>query len=74
MSRNAILPLPFATEELIEIVDCKSQIHLHYLSEGRLAQLLNGIGISYRTRSHGLDNAGRPDPPWNNSQFALGVE
>jgi hypothetical protein len=67
------LPLPFATEELVQLVDCHGPIHLHYLDENACVtlewdqQLLPDALLW-------ISNGGRAYPPWSGRHFALGVE
>ncbi|MBS1154297.1 MAG: hypothetical protein H6R07_221 [Proteobacteria bacterium] len=67
------LPLPFATEELLQLKDCKGPFILRY--PGMHAEL----ALEWDTHvlpdvMLWISNGGRAYPPWNGRHFALGIE
>jgi hypothetical protein len=67
------LPLPLQTEELLQLIDCRPPVVLHYRAEdARIglwwdqAQLPDAMLW--------ISNGGRDKQPWNNRHYALGVE
>ncbi|HVJ40128.1 MAG TPA: hypothetical protein VM639_01475 [Dongiaceae bacterium] len=67
------LPLPFATEELLQLRDCRAPIVLHYLEERA------HVGLWWDQRQLPdvmlwLSNGGRKAEPWGGRHYALGVE
>jgi len=67
------LPLPVATEELVQAMNCRGPVHLDYLQEAaRISldwdrKLLPDVMLW-------ISNGGRRHAPWNGRHFALGVE
>ena len=67
------LPLPHATEELMQMVGCKDPIRLHYIGE-RVDVSLSWDTAVLPDALIWISNGGRPHAPWSGRHFALGVE
>lgn len=67
------LPLPFPTEEVVQLVDCRGPIRLNYLDENACVSLHWDQGY-LPDAVLWLSNGGRFYPPWSGRHFALGVE
>ena len=67
------LPFPFATEELVQLVNCRGVIRLQYLRENATVSL-NWDQDSLPDAVLWLSNGGRSYSPWNGRHFALGIE
>lgn len=67
------LPLPFATEELVQIAGASGHMALDYLSEGFRAVLTWDRAL-FPSVILWLSNFGRTAPPWSGRHLAVGVE
>lgn len=66
-------PLPFATEELLQLAMCRSPLVLRYL-QSRIEVLLDWDCEALPDVMLWISNGGRRGTPWNGRHFALGVE
>lgn len=67
------LPLPFATEEIMQMVGCTVPVTLHFVQEAV------DVHLSWDTATLPdaliwISNAGRSHHPWNGRHYALGIE
>ncbi|MEO6920581.1 MAG: hypothetical protein ABI171_16490 [Collimonas sp.] len=69
----SLLPLPLATEELVQAVNCRGPVHLDYLREG-VRVSLDWDRRLLPDAMLWISNGGRHHAPWNGRHFALGVE
>lgn len=67
------LPLPFATEELMQMQDCASPVVLRYLQEQVDVQLDWDTTVLPDAMLW-VSNGGRSQAPWSSRHYALGVE
>lgn len=67
------LPLPFATEELMQMVGCAGPFTVHYVKEGIDVNLAWDTSILPDALVW-ISNGGRAHYPWSGRHFALGIE
>ena len=67
------LPLPFATEELMQMVDCKPPFVLRYL-EAQVDVELDWDTKVLPDALVWISNGGRSHAPWSGRHYALGLE
>lgn len=67
------LPLPYATEELMQLEGCQAPIELHYLAE-RVRVRLDWDTQVLPDALLWISNGGRRHAPWSGRHYALGVE
>lgn len=67
------LPLPHATEELMQMEGCQPPFRLHYLAERMHVQLDWDTAVLPDALIW-ISNGGRTHAPWSGRHFALGVE
>lgn len=67
------LPLPLQTEELLQLQNCASPFSLYYGKEG-VTVSLSWDETQLPDVMLWVSNAGRGEFPWNNRNYALGVE
>lgn len=67
------LPLPFATEELMQMQRCKTPVVLRYLQEQVDVQLSWDTTVLPDAMLW-VSNGGRSQAPWSSRHYALGVE
>lgn len=67
------LPLPFKTEELLQIADCKPPLVLRY--PGQYAEVLLDWETDHLPDALvWISNGGRAHAPWSGTHYALGIE
>ncbi|MGP1396040.1 MAG: hypothetical protein ACTS3R_11070 [Inquilinaceae bacterium] len=69
----AQVPLPVATEELLQLDGIQGRAALAYRSEG-FRVILEWDAASFPSLLLWYSNRGRPAPPWNGRHLALGME
>lgn len=67
------LPLPYATEELMQMEKCKTPFTLHYPEDKADVQLSWDTAVLPDVLIW-ISNAGRAHAPWSSRHYALGVE
>lgn len=67
------LPLPYATEELMQMVDCKPPFALRYV-EAQVDVQLDWDTSVLPDALIWISNAGRSHAPWSGRHYALGIE
>lgn len=67
------LPLPYATEELMQMVDCQPPFTLRYL-EAQVEVQLDWDTDVLPDALIWISNAGRSHAPWSGRHYALGIE
>ncbi|MBI2253445.1 MAG: hypothetical protein HYU58_02375 [Proteobacteria bacterium] len=67
------LPLPFRTEELLQLEACAPPFSLYYEAEN-VEVVLSWDGSQLPDVMLWVSNAGRSAFPWNNRNYALGIE
>lgn len=67
------LPLPFATEELMQMVDCQPPFRLRYPHEAVEVQL-DWDSQALPDVMVWISNGGRAHTPWSGRHYALGIE
>jgi hypothetical protein len=67
------LPLPFATEELMQMVNCRPPFQLHYV-EADMDVQLNWDTNVLPDALIWISNGGRAHAPWSGRHYALGIE
>ena len=67
------LPLPFKTEELLQVADCKPPFVLRYPAQ-RAEVLLDWDTKTLPDALLWISNGGRANAPWAGTHYALGIE
>lgn len=67
------LPLPFKTEELLQLADCKPPFALRYPAQ-QAEVLLDWDTTHLPDALLWISNGGRAHAPWNGTHYALGIE
>ena len=67
------LPLPFKTEELLQLADCRPPFVLRYPAS-RVEVLLDWDTAPLPDALLWISNGGRAHAPWSGSHYALGIE
>lgn len=67
------LPLPFKTEELLQVADCKPPFVLRYPAQ-RAEVLLDWDTTHLPDALLWISNGGRSHAPWDGTHYALGIE
>ena len=67
------LPLPFKTEELLQVAECKGPFVLRYASQNAEVQL-DWDTTQLPDALLWISNGGRAHAPWDGTHYALGIE
>lgn len=67
------LPLPFKTEELLQLADCRPPLVLRYPAQ-RAEVLLDWDTAQLPDALLWISNGGRSHAPWSGTHYALGIE